>query len=286
MPREIQALAVLLLVLGLGWLGYRSLFGDAGGSRLTVASVQGTVSRVDVLGEEAPATAGQALRPRERLVAGEGGRAVLSLGPDSRVTVEEKSAVRVVSADDAGVRLELEGGRVQATIRPGSGQVGISADGRTVVTEDADFSAARGEDGTLGVTTERGSLSLEGVEGAVRLGAGNRLVVARGGAAFVAPATEELLLSVAWPTAARTREETVEVRGRTEPGASVRIGREGAWTVVTADPKGEFAARVPLAEGTNDLRVEATSVLGDAIAVNSTVVRDTTAPNVGVQIRY
>ncbi|MFN7143075.1 MAG: FecR domain-containing protein [Myxococcota bacterium] len=286
MSREIQALVLLLLVLGLGWLGYGALFGDEGGSGLTVAAVQGTVKRVGGSGEETLAAPGDALLPRERIVAGEGGRAVLSLGPESRVTLEEKSALRIVSADESGVRLELEGGKVQATIRPGSGQVGLSADGRTVTTEDADFTAARGEDGTFGVTTERGSVAVEGVEGATRLSAGERLVAAPGGSAFVAPASEELLLTVAWPAAARTREETVEVRGRTEPGAKVRIGQGGAWTVVSADPKGDFVARVPLAEGPNELKVEATSVLGEALTVASSVVRDTTAPSVGVEIRY
>lgn len=286
MPKELQALAVLLAVLAVGWLAYGAIFGDTGGSRLEVAFVEGAVRRVDALGVEAPAEAGQALLPRDRIVAGAGGRAVLALGPDSRVTVEESSSLRIVAVDDAGVRLELEGGRVQATIRPGSGPVGISSDGRTVTTTDADFTAVRGDDGTFGVASTRGDLALDGVEGATKVSVGERLVAAPGGAAVVGRASEELLLSVAWPSATRTRAETVAVTGRTEPGATVRVGREGAWTVVKADPRGDFTARVPLDEGTNDVRVEATSVLGGATAVNSTVVRDTTAPSVGVEIRY
>lgn len=286
MSRELQAVALLLIVLGLAWLGYGVLFGDDGAARLTVASVQGEVSRLDGLGNPAPIESGQALLPRDRLVAGEGGRAVLALGTESRVTVEPSSSVRVLSADEFGVRLELEGGRVQATIRPGSGSFGITADGRAVVTEDADFTAARDEDGTLGVEATRGALTLEGVDGAERLAAGERLVVAEDGAALVQSATEELLLNVAWPTDPRTRATELEVRGNTEPGARVRIGREGAWTEVRADRAGAFVARVPLSEGDNDLRVEAASVLGGAVAVSSTVVRDTKAPSVGVEVRY
>lgn len=286
MPKELQALAVLLVVLALSWLAYGAIFGDDGGARLTVATVEGAVSRVDGLGEESPAEAGAELLPRERIVAKAGGRAVLALGPDSRVTVEESSAVRVLAADETGVRLELEGGRVQATVRPGSGQLGITADGRTVLADDADFTAARDDDGTLGVAATRGTLAVEGVEGATKLGAGERLVAAPGGAALVQSATEELLLNVAWPTEGRTRAETVEVRGTTEPGARVRVGREGAWTEVRADRSGAFVARVPIGEGANDLRVEATSVLGSAASVSGSVVRDTTAPSVGVEVRY
>jgi hypothetical protein len=202
------------------------------------------------------------------------------------VTVEEKSAVRVVSLDQAGVKLELEGGRVQATVRPGAGSVGITADGQTVTGADADFQAVRGEDGTLAVVSSRGGLDVEGVEDTTRLGEGQRLVSAPGGSALVAPASEDLLLQVAWPEAPRTREAVAEVHGHTEPGATVRVGHEGAWVEVKADKSGDFVARAPLTEGANDLRVEATSVLGTTAAVAHAVVRDTIAPNVSIGITY
>ncbi|MES2641204.1 MAG: FecR domain-containing protein [Myxococcota bacterium] len=286
MSKELQALLVLLLILGVAWLGYGRLFGDDGGERLVVAAIEGTVRRVDGFGAEIPAEAGLALKPRDRIVAGVGGRAVLALGPDSRVTIEESSAVRVLAADQSGVKLELEGGRVQATIRPGSGRLGISSEGTSVVADDADFTVVRGDDGTLGVVADRGQVGIEGIPGTERLSAGERLVAARGGTALVAPASEELLLKVAWPTAARTRDEATEVRGHTEPNAYVRLGWDGAWVEVKADAAGDFVARVPLAEGSNEIRVEARSVLGTSIAASHTVVRDTTAPNVSTQIRY
>ncbi len=286
MSKELQALAVLVLILAVAWIGYGQLFGDDGGDRLVVEAVTGSVRRVDGFGDEVAAEAGQALQPRDRIVAGEGGRAVLSLGAESRVTIEERSSVRVLAADQSGVKLELEGGRVQATIRPGGGPFGLSSEGATVVAEDADFTVVRGEDGTLGVVAERGEVGLDGIDGATRLGAGDRLVAARGGSALVSPVSEELLLKVAWPASARTREDRAEVRGRTEPNARVRVGREGAWIVGKADANGDFAIEAPLAEGENELHVEATSVLGTSVAVRHTVVRDTTAPSVTTEIRY
>ncbi|MDP2311401.1 MAG: FecR family protein [Pseudomonadota bacterium] len=286
MSKELQAIAVLVLILAAAWLGYGRLFGDDGGEGLVVAAVEGAVVRVDGFGAEVPATEGLSLQPRDRIVAGEGGRAVLTLGPESRVTIAERSSVRVVAADQSGVKLELEGGRVQATIRPGAGPVGISSEGSSVVAEDADFTMVRAEDGTVGVVAERGEVGLEGFPGASRLAAGERVIAAPGGTALVAPASEELLLNVAWPQAARTRQETVEVRGHTEPNARVRVGREGAWVEIKADANGLFVTNVGLVEGANDIRVEAISILETSVATTHVVVRDTTAPNVSTEIHY
>jgi hypothetical protein len=277
-------LVLLLFVLGLGWLGYGYLFGDEGAGTLSVETVDGAVRRVDVLGGEQPAKPGDTLQLRDRLIADAGGRAVLSLGPDARVTVEESSSVRVLAVDEANVRLELEGGKVQATIRPGARSLGIEADGRALTTGDADFTAARSSDGTLGVTTTRGSVAVTGVPGAERLSAGQRLVAAPGGEAFLAPASAELLLNVAWPEATRTRAERVEVRGKTEPGARVRVGREGAWTEVVADATGAFSAQISLADGVNDVSVEARSVLGEVLAATHVIERDTRPPTLDVRV--
>jgi hypothetical protein len=246
------------------------------------------VSRVDGFGATTAAEAGDALAPRDRIVAGAGGRAVLSLGAESRVTLEEKSAVRVLSLDQAGVKLELEGGRVQARIRPGAGSLGISADGREVIADDADFTAVRdAAGGALAIVAERGSVGITGVDGATRVNAGERLVSVPGGSALVAPAAQDLLLQVAWPQAERTREVMVTVQGHTEPGAHVALRANGvAAATVTADPAGSFSKKVALAEGRNEIEIVATSVLGTTTRVTHAFVRDTTAPSVGVEIHY
>lgn len=276
----------MIAVLAVAWVGYGFLFGEDVATRLTLETVTGDVRRVDERGSAVGAQQGELLRPRERIVAAPGGRAVIALGPDSRLTVEEDSSIQVVSVDAAGVQLELEGGRVHATVRPGGRRLGIGADGRGVSAEDADFDVVRAEDGTLGVETERGSVDVVGVPGADRLDAGQRLVAPEGAAAVVVPASEELLLSVAWPEGERTRATTVEVRGRTEPRARVRA--TGALGAVEgrADNNGDFVLTVSLAEGENKVNVEAFSVLGGSVAVTSSLVRDTQAPSLGVQIRY
>lgn len=286
MPRELQAVLAVVAVLVVAWLGYGALFGEDAATHLTLDTVSGVVQRVDDQGRAVEAQAGEILRPRERVVAGEGGRAVITLGPDSRLTIEERSTVRVVSADARGVQLELEGGRVQATVRPGGRKVGIGAGGRNISAEDADFDIVRGEDGTIGVEAGRGSVELLGFAGVERLSAGDRLVAVDGGAPQVTPASEELLLSVAWPDGARTRASTVEVRGRTEPGARVLAKGAAGNVEGRADANGDFVLSVPLEEGENTVNVEAFSLMGRSVAVTSTFVRDTRAPSLGVEIRY
>jgi hypothetical protein len=164
--------------------------------------------------------------------------------------------------------------------------VGLTADGQGVATDDGDFTVRRADDGTLAVVNTRGELAVTGVEGTARLSEGQRLVAAPGGVGLVAPASEDLLLQVAWPAATRVRETATEVHGHTEPGATVRVGHPGAWMETKADVKGEFSARVPLAEGDNEIQVEATSVLGNATRVTQMVERDTLAPAVGAEVHY
>lgn len=285
MRRELGALLVLLAVAVAGWLGWRALFGS-GGARFEIVEVRGDVRHEDGLGGTAAAAPGLVVDARDRLVAGEGAEAVLAFGEQTRVTLEASSSLRVVGVDEEGVKLELEGGRVHATVRPGSGTVGVVAGDREIVAEDADFTAARDADGTLGVVAERGDVGVRGVPGATQVRAGERLLVPAEGSALLAPAAESLLLYVAGPSAPRTRDSSAEVRGRTAPGARVRVGRGAAWTEVRADGSGEWVARVDLAEGANEVEVEARDVLGNRARSTVSVVRDTRAPAVGVEIRY
>jgi hypothetical protein len=282
--KDLAPLLVLVALLVAGFVGYRVLFGTETAFVLVEAS--GDVRRTDALGGSAVVAAGEALDARDRLVAGEGGRAVLGLGDETRVTLEASSSVKVLGVDATGVRLELEGGRVQATVRPGAGAVGIVAGGREVTARDADFTAARDADGTLGIAAERGALSVQGVEGISSIRAGERLVAPAEGDPLVSPAAEALLLYVADPAATRVRAETAAVSGRTQPGARVRVRGAGAWQEVRADERGEWTATVALAEGENAVQVEAVDVFGNVAQSSVTLTRDTRPPAVGVEIKF
>lgn len=285
MRRDLWIALALLALCGAGWLGWRVLFSDDGGT-FAVVEVRGDVRHVDGLGGQKAAVPGVVLGARDRLVARSDGTAVLGFGEGGRVTLEPSSAIEVVSVDPQGVKIELEGGKVHATVRPGSGSVGIRADGREARATDADFTAVRDTEGTFGVVAERGVVALEGAPGQAELRAGERVVLPKGGSPLRAPADEALLLYVVTPASTRTREANTKVRGKTQPAARVRVGAGGAWSEVKADAAGEWTASVALAEGENDVVVEATDVFGRAARSTVQVVRDTTAPAVGVEITY
>lgn len=286
MTQEVRAFLVLVAIGLLGLLGYLVLFGAGDAGTLVIHEVEGEVQRVDGAGSGHAAAVGDRLQPRERVIAGEGSRATLALGPDARVTVESGSSIRVLGADDAGVQVELEGGRVRASIRGGERRIGITADGRGASADDADFEAARGEDGTLAIAASRGRVDVSGIEGVADVEAGQRVVAPLGESPLRGPVSDDLLLQVSWPESRRLRERQVQVRGRTEPAATVRLGSGARTVVVRADRRGEFEAMVDLAEGENLVEVHATSLLGAEARVDARVTRDSTPPAIGVQVRY
>jgi hypothetical protein len=282
MRREYLALLVMGAVLVAAWAGWRVLFGGDRVDTVAIVEVVGAVEHRSPDGN-VPAAVGQAVQARDQLVAGPGGRAVLTFGADTRLTLDASSAIEVVSVDADGVRVELDEGRVSATVRPGSGRVAVGADGREVSAADADFTVARAADGTLAVVTERGEVTTN-VPGVETLGVGRKLVAPRDRQALVSPASDALLLSVDWPSAARTRADSITVQGTTEPGARVILdGAEGP-VVVQSDPDGRFVATVALREGANALRVHAVSALGQVADVSWALVRDTQAPPIRVEL--
>lgn len=278
--RELRAFAVLAALLVLAWWGWRLLFEDDAALRLELVQVDGEVLRVSGT-DAAPARTGDRLAAQDRIQARDG-TAVLAFGNDARVTVDKGSAIQVTDLSDEGVSIELENGKVHATVHPGAGQVRVGAGGPSLSASDADFTAVR-RDGGFAVEGERGEVLVSGVPGLDRVRAGERAVSA-GGGALTAPANADLLLSVVWPNEQRTRQERVTVRGSTEPGARVRLGPPGAGVEVLADDQGRFEVELPLAEGHNRLEAVATGIFGNEARVVAEIVRDTQAPTIGVTL--
>ena len=288
MSRDLRALLVVVLIFAAGAIGYRFLFADETVDRFRVVTVVGSVQHIVGGGAGAAARPGDAIEAGDRIVSGDGSMAVLGLGGDTRVTVDANSSVTIRGVSAEGVKLELEGGKVRATVRPGSGRVDILSAGREVGADDADFTAVVDEEGTLAIRSERGGVAVSGMGGEVALKQGEDLVaLGDGSSPLVAPASEALLLHVAWPAVTRTRAGEVEVGGTTQPGATVVVTGGARPITVKAGRDGRYRMKVPLAEGPNALRVSATSLLGRAAEVASAeVVRDTTAPSIGVTLEF
>lgn len=286
MSREVRVLLLVAAIFLVGAGVYRLLFGEESGERFQIVNVSGDVRHVDSDGESDLAKQGDRLQAGDRIVSGDGGRAILGLGENTRVAVDASTSVTVLGVSAEGVRLDLEGGRVQATVRPGGGRVGVVAGDREIVADDADFTAAVDEDGTFGVTSERGSLALLGVAGMSQIRGGDEVVIPKGGAPLSAPASEALLLQVVWPAPPRTRERDVELTGTTQPGARVAVVGGAKPISVKAGADGRFRVTVPLEEGQNRLAVVATSLMGKEAKVDAELVRDTQAPSVGVTLEF
>jgi hypothetical protein len=210
----------------------------------------------------------------------------LALGAQTRIRVGPDSSVQVRSVDEEGVRLELENGALQATVRPGSGALRVGSQGREILATMAEFEMGVGPDGILAVEATQGNLLASGITNVAQIQEGARATVSASGEASIKPISEELLLAVDWPSDHRTRLDHQQVSGQTEPGAHVRLERGDTIIELVADARGRFEADVPLWEGENPLRVQVVDVLGHAIVADYTLTRDTRGPTFRGGVEY
>lgn len=276
-------LALVVLLAGLSaWWTYTS--DEVRAYRVVLTEIEGDVEIV-AQGRTLPASAGAELTASDRIRTGAHARAVLVIGQHSQVRLGPASSVEVRAVDDDGVRLELEGGALQATVRPSGGAVRIGHRGREVVATHADFSVGA-RDGVIQVDAHRGEVALTGVDQG-RLVAGEQATLV-GAHAEIGPIPEGVLLQVEWPEAATTRADRARVAGTTSPGALVRlVSPTGAAVEVRARGDGRFVADVPLVEGVNEVRVEAVDLLGrQADAPGRLPDRDTIGPSFRGGVRY
>ncbi len=276
----VQVLVAAVAVLVLGVAAWLWLFAADPLDPVVVQQVRGEVTRVRG-GVEAPATLGEALRDDDQIRVNDGA-AVLSMGQDTRLTLHEGASLRLLGLAEDGLRVELENGRVEATVRPGTPSLRVSSRGRGVVAQDADFALAVDDEGTFDLEARRGDLGVFGVDGVERLGEGQRLYAAPGQSATVAEIPSTLLLDVPWPEGGPTKETSITVRGVSAPGAKV-VGPGGVSA--RAGPDGAFTLTLALAEGQNELTLEATDLHGRRSTAVGRVVRDTTGPTAEFRLR-
>lgn len=281
MRDALQIVVAATLVLLLGMLGFRWLGADTDPVPLVFQQVQGEVTTLRGA-TPVPAKVGDPLESSDRVSTGAGGRAVLGLGAGTRLELGESASLRVLGQGEDGLRLELEGGKIEARVRPDAGRVQIGAGGRLVSATDADFAMGLA-DGDLAVETTRGSTTLQGFDGQSELVAGQQVLVSSSGELITGPIPDSLLLSVEWPPEALTRADKLTVRGQTQPGTRVQV--DGGARAV-ADASGNFALELELREGENSVVVQATDPMGRASRSTWTVRRDSTGPTGEFEIPF
>ncbi|MEL6349136.1 MAG: FecR domain-containing protein [Myxococcota bacterium] len=284
---QFQILLAALLILIVGFVGYRILFGADDGIALVVMSTDGQVVRTDAVGQQTVAGAGMTLHPRDTLKVGAASHADLTVGDHTRLSLEAESTIRVVGVDPTGVRVELEEGRVRAVVSPASPGLSVTNRGRAVRADDADFSVAADADGGLVVTSIRGELSLQGFDGDDVLTAGQQLRGAPGRASVTQDIPIDLLLKLQWPEQAVVRRENdviltaddeYRVQGRTAPYARIRLRCDDRERVGRADAEGRFLLSIPLIEGLNIIDVTADDANGRPQTKQVKVELDTLPP--------
>ena len=253
---------------------------------LTLTEVQGTVKVTGPDAREQQATPGLAIDPRDRVATGDASRAVLEVGAQTRIRLGPVSSVRVDEVDEDGVQIELEEGALHATVRPDSAPVRLSNRGRQALITDGDVSMGVGSDDMLLLEATRGDAMLGGIVGAPILEQGQRLVVGKGEHVEIGKIPQNLLLAVQWPDKPRTRDQTVTLPGKTEPGALVRVEGSAGVQETHADAQGHFEVQLPLYEGENPVHVQATDLLGHEIQDKGVLERDQSGPTFRGGVEY
>jgi hypothetical protein len=281
MRRSVGALLGLVVVVAALATVWIYLNGEGAPATLIVHEVEGEVSLTRTMGDDTEVPVGLELNDGDRLATAEGGRVVLALGEETRMRLGPTSSIQITAVDETGVRLELEEGKLSATVRPGSGAVRIGNKGREVVADDAVFDVGVYGDAFQAQST-LGSLIVVGTD-VTQVEEGEQ-VTAVGRRAQVGPVPDELLLQVDWPTRDREAVKAYALRGTSEPGSRIRVTGEGIAPVESqANEKGVFVAMIPLVEGRQSrVVIEAIDALGRSTRSEPIAMpaRDSTGPRV------
>lgn len=274
------ALAVIVLVAGAVAVA-QYVTDDAATAELVLTEIDGDVHVLSANGESEAVVRGLMLDPRDRITTGSASRAVLSLGDTAGIRLGPSTSVQYVGRDDQAITLELEGGALQATVRPGATALRVGNRGREVLATDGAFGMGLADDGTMVIEMTEGIAAPSGIEGVSQLTAGERVTVQPDGAATTAPIPSDLLLHVEWPAVTRTKEHSLLVAGQTDASALITVRGGQKAVQVRADTTGRFETRIDLVEGAREIVVEAIDPLGKtAIPVQYTITAVFSGPSI------
>jgi hypothetical protein len=273
--RVLIALALLAAFLAAGILLYRATFdAKAGGSSWVVSSYSGSVQVRVGAGEWADVDLKTPLGDGDRIRTGPDGEATL-LRDSSQVTVRSSSELAMAQLNDEASRFQVAVGHVFVEARGDA--VSLKSDsGARVDARDAGLGMTVRPDGWTQVKVKRGSAEFTSAGGTVKLAEGEHSE-AEAGKTPSRPAAipSSILENVRFPDADTFTVQLARVEGKADPGARVKVA--GKPVEVALD--GTWATDVQLAEGINEIEVEATDVLGTNQVERSQPLRvDTTAP--------
>lgn len=273
-------LGLVVLLAGGGWIVFEHFvaappraLAPAADSRLepvrardvhaTVIEVVGAVERTE--GETWVALrVGDALDAEDSIRTGPGSRADLWVGDkSSRLSIPERSEVRVDEVTSVGHTFQLERGRIDVDYEESEERVLRVRDGAGTVAETRAGRFTMLRNGTMvAVVTRGGAVSLSSPGGSIALGAGQQSVVFKGARPLPAqPIPLKVLLEVA-ERVSTSQALCLSFSGRVRPGTEVLV--EGAPAEVS--PDGAFEVDVPRREGRIRVTVVAREPGGESLS--------------------
>lgn len=253
---------------------------------LIVSGVTGRVERRTLDENWRPVAEGDRLGLNESLRTGPASSAKLQVDERSRFELAEDGELSVRDLTETVHQFQLRGGRIQVDYQP-SGQ-------RVMRIETPDAKAvAEARSGKFGVLAAGKVVSVAAVTGSVKLTARDQSVRVGPGQTSSAsdtwgpldprPIPKAILLKVVDPDKRIVSARHVTVRGRTDPGAQVRINGK----LARVDEKGRFKTRVPLKEGTNRIVIKSLDASGrQQIHDLGEIISDPSAPVEQMQIDW
>jgi hypothetical protein len=226
-------------------------------------------------GQWIPLQKGDLLSLQDVVRTSAGASAVLGLGGSIVIELREKVEIRLDKVTNAGAAVELRRGQVAARVAGAVENLEIvSRETRTSNEGPALFVVRADENGRVSVASKSGRVLFKG--------AGKTVTVPEGNESRAEPnqapgepekIPEEVFLTVVWPDAERHGAEA-SIQGRAAATSLVTVNGE----TVAVDTDGSFKARVPLKEGSNNVLVEAESLIGRSKQARHVLVRPSTRP--------
>jgi hypothetical protein len=281
----LQMLLVAGGILLAGLLAYVQIFETDSEATFRIRAIDGVV-RHQSGGEVAPAVVGSILGEDDRLETQLGGRVELTLGEHTELTLGGESSLVLKGANSDGVRVELEGGRVKATVRPGGARLSVVAGEREVIAEQARFSVGVGAEGATAVESTEGRVTLIGFGDLSALENGQQVLAVAGEDPELVDIPKSLLLEVEWPNET-TREAESRLVGQTQAGAVIWTEIHGKRLKTVADARGRFVLQgIELKQGENPIVLRGRGLLGGESVSEGSLERDSKAPVGAFEVQY
>jgi hypothetical protein len=222
-------------------------------------------------GQWRSAEVGMVLAAQDKIRTLIGSQATLSMPGVFSVRVNPQSEFKVRKLAENAYRFLLSEGMIAADVMDDPDRIfEVNASTAVATTRGGAFRMHVNEAGLVALGTSRGTVDLEAGGKVVQVQSGYMARVQRDKVPEdPIRIPKNLFLKVQWPSKRDHAKRKLQVAGRTDPGARLRVD----GLTVEVDPRGRFKTVVALREGLNRVRVEAEDVGGNQNRLESPTLK-------------